>query len=504
MLREEETSMPVLANGTIVNDQYQPTGAGTVDVNTGTITPPTREPVIVSSQGMQSTVNDSTTQLQKAEQAILEARRVQTQTNEVLKGQGKPEVPLPNWTPTSPALNNPTGNPATQPIVDTINNTVQSGQLSSDQNQTLQQLQQKEAEALSHLTAARTAADTKDYGTLNARMAEYQRSMKEYQDQLVSFHNELAPLRTKLTATMTPGAQEQEINTKLADLRNEAAKFKLQTEKDKFAEFQGQTQGFAQGRASEIDIKASFKNQEYALEEKNLLTRLGLLQNAREMEGKTLEQRMSYIKDDFQLQTQITEKLNKQEEQIFGVIDKLQEDQKNTLFKFLDQFKGMSTEDMSPQTQAQLKQFATNSGIDFGLVTNALQAEKDRLTFENSIKTKGVERSQKSLDIQEERLRLAEEKASKGEKLTTDEKKAVAVSNFSKAFVPGARMGDGTTILGPDGYMDPKAFKAAIADAPNEGLTRAHFLEEFGNFINPQNAKEYGLTAAEEKKITGQ
>ena len=91
-------------------------------------------------------------------------------------------------------------------------------------------------------------------------------------------------------------------------------------------------------------------------------------------------------------------------------------------------------------------------------------------------------------------------------KSTLAERTANAISNFSAAFVPGATMGDGTPVVDANGFVTPIAWKAAIADAPKEGLTRAQFIKEFGNYLYQDNgelAKSYGLTPQEIKLING-
>ena len=89
---------------------------------------------------------------------------------------------------------------------------------------------------------------------------------------------------------------------------------------------------------------------------------------------------------------------------------------------------------------------------------------------------------------------------------TEAEKRIEAVSNFSAAFIPGATLSDGTPIIEVSGFISPKAWKEAIKDAPNEGLTRKEFIQEFGYLINIDKdvVSKYGLTAIELKIITGE
>lgn len=94
---------------------------------------------------------------------------------------------------------------------------------------------------------------------------------------------------------------------------------------------------------------------------------------------------------------------------------------------------------------------------------------------------------------------------------TAAERAQQALSNFAAAFVPGAKMADGTPTVDTSGYITPAAWKAAISDAPSESLTREQFITQFGSQIFTQTAKDgtvtipdsYGLTPQEKKLILG-
>lgn len=300
---------------------------------------------------------------------------------------GKEVLPPGAYTPQT-GIMNVTGDAATQALVDSANQMAKSGTMTADTQDALAGVQSKGHDALANLSAAISADKFGDYGTLVARMDAYRQSVKDWQKSLSDYVKQTKDYRTKFLGTLAPGEEERKLQAQLADLRAKQDAFNLQTEKDKFDEFQGQTLGFAAGRASEIDIKASFKKQEQALEEKNLLTRLGLMQFAREYEGKTLAAQLDFIKDDFDLQTKIQDKLDKQEEDILDAVNAYSDKSKKTLSDILSMFEGVSVDDMPEDTQNQLKSLSSQSGIDFGLIKTALQAQKDRYTFENA--TKGL------------------------------------------------------------------------------------------------------------------
>lgn len=89
---------------------------------------------------------------------------------------------------------------------------------------------------------------------------------------------------------------------------------------------------------------------------------------------------------------------------------------------------------------------------------------------------------------------------------TASERAAQSLATFAQAFVPGATMADGTPTVDENGYITPTAWKAAIKDAPAEGLTAAQFIQNFGSQIynDPKTGySAYGLTPAQVKLITG-
>lgn len=81
-----------------------------------------------------------------------------------------------------------------------------------------------------------------------------------------------------------------------------------------------------------------------------------------------------------------------------------------------------------------------------------------------------------------------------------------ALAQYATKFVVGAKLPNGNEVIDPNGYITPEAFKAAIADAPANGLTRAQFITNFASqlYSDPKTGyAAYGLTPAEQKLITG-
>ncbi len=83
---------------------------------------------------------------------------------------------------------------------------------------------------------------------------------------------------------------------------------------------------------------------------------------------------------------------------------------------------------------------------------------------------------------------------------TEAERQASAISTFQSRFVPGAVMSNGIPVLDNEGKATPEAWKAALADAPAQGLTREAFIKQFASYIVGSDGKvsgKYGLTPKE-------
>ena len=308
------------------------------------------------------------------------------------------------YKPVSGLLSNISGGPATETIVNDINDTISGGGLSLGQQSGLDELKNKEAQSLMALANARSTSDANNPSQLYFWIKRYDRMKTDYENSLAGFTDSIKDLRTKRTELLSPTAKEQELKTKLKDVRMEAEKFKLQTEKDKFSEYEGQTLGFARGRAAEIDIKASFRNQEMALAEKNLLLDLGLHQDAREFEQKTIQQQLDDFKSDFELRQKIEDKINKSEEDVLEKASQLEKDSQKTLFDIMNELEGVDPNKMSPDNLKALEDLAARGNLPFDLVKQALETQNKRKVFEDALK---IAQKEKSDITSEKKLILA-------------------------------------------------------------------------------------------------
>mgnify|MGYP001571761800 CR=1 FL=1 len=342
------------------------------------------EPTILSSLGARNKTLENQTKLTQAESSLEETRKILAKGNEL--GARASETTGIQFNP----IANVSGNLATGYMVNNLNSTLSKGGLTSDEQEGLNSLKQAEGDVLSSLSNARSASNNPT--DLNFWMKRYEDKTKKYDSTIQDYFNSTKSLRERQVSLLSPTTREQELNKQVLDLRSQADQFSLQTEKEKMSEFEGQTLGFAQGRASEIDFKASFKNKEMALKEKNLLSELGLEQKKREYEGKTVEQQLDDFRDDFDLRSKIEDKLIAQEDKLLEKANSLSKDSQTTLLKLMDELEGFSADDLPEEARKKLEELSVEANLPFDLVQSALKAQKQRRVFDDSLKLAQKER----------------------------------------------------------------------------------------------------------------
>lgn len=361
------------------------------------------------------------------------------------------------------ALRNPTGSPAVQSIVDSVNSAIGGGNLTSEQVAGLKQVQGIQDMITTAAAKARLAMESGDYSSMDSYVKQAQAAQQQYTDMLTKYFSDIAPLRQKAADLLTPSAREQALASSLADIRNQEAQFKLQTEEDKFNEFGGQTLGFAGGRAAEIDRKAQFKLSRMALDENNLLTQLGLEQEARKMQSESIDRQLGYLSDDFDLQQKVQDRLQQMEEDFFTKANELKGDAKSTLGTILDNLQGVDPSTLSPDSQKNLEQLAAQAGLPFDLVLQGMQTAYLKSVAENAAKTT----DQKLIEVS-------------GGSTLYDPNTGKAIYTAPKVAAPGSGGGDSGGGGTPQpSSADIKSLKDALSASKFEGA------EADGKYADP-------------------
>lgn len=372
-----------------------------VGLPTTSVPQPAKPVSVISSTAGQNIVNTNTQNLQKIESGYMGPSIVDylnsTGQNSDFASRSKlaSEKGISGYTGSADqntqliqALRNVSSSPASSAMVNDINKAVGAGGLTEAERMGLTGVQKSQDELTAASAKARAALEAKDYRGMDYWTAKADESRKKYEEDLSAYYETTKDLRARLATAMVPGEREKQLANDLNNIRSQAERFKLQTEQDKFREYEGQTMGFAGGRASEIDRKASFKNQEFMLQEKNLLLSLGLEQEARKMESSAIDKQLTYLADDFELQDKIQQRLDSQEEALFTKADRLQDDAKNNLISIVNELQGVDPNSMSTETLSQLKDLSDRSGLPFNLVQEALATQYAKQTFDNALKLK--------------------------------------------------------------------------------------------------------------------
>ena len=258
--------------------------------------------------------------------------------------------------------------------------------MTDTERQGLQNLQDTQDSVTTAAAKARAALESGDYTSMDYWTNKATADRELYEKQLSDYYDSTKELRRRQLELMAPGAKEQDLGRQLTNVRGQIDQFNIQTEEDKFNEYQGQTLGFAGGRAAEIDIRAEFKRQRMAATEKNLLLSLGLEQDARKMEGETIDKQLEYLGSDFELQSKVQEKIAASEEKVFERADTLRKESKDALVSILNSLEGIDPADITPDMQKQIDDIAARAGIPSDLVKAALKTQHDKQVFDESMK----------------------------------------------------------------------------------------------------------------------
>lgn len=438
--------------------------------STNTTQTPVSAPVsVLSSSTGQNIVNQNTSSLQKIESgymgpSIVDYLNSTGQSSDYAsRSKLAADKGIQNYTGSADqntqllqALRNVSSSPGSSAMVNDLNKAVSGGVgMTSSEQQGLSDLQKTQDELTASAAKARAALESKDYKSMDYWTAKAEADRTKYEQQLSDYYASTKELRSALTNSMIPGANEQALTQKLNDIRSQADQFALQTEQDKFAEYNGQTLGFAGGRAAQIDRKASFKNQEYALKEKNLLLSLGLEQSARKLSGDVATQQLGFLSEDFNLQQKIQDKLDAQEEDLFNKANTLEDNAKSTLVSILDSLQGIDPANMGTDSLKQLQDMASRANIPFNLVQDALKTQYNKFVFDQA----------------------------KANKPTSDEKSSAEVSRVGNIL---------NKAKGEDGYTDPNLYSRERASS---SLSPTDFDNRFGYLVNPASRANLGITS---------
>lgn len=334
-----------------------------------------------------------------------------------------------------------TTNPAQNTIVSNINNTINS--LTPEQRQValsgaiselLSRVNQSSDQELALTSKARESEKEGDYYGLNQATKELQESQKQRLADLQALQTETSKLKTQYLGTLNPTGEETTLATSIADFQEQMKNYSLDTQKLVYGlEGQGRgiVSGLVAGQQAKLQQQRALEYQSMAAKESNLLTRLGLLQDARKAQQTALSTGISMLEADNELSNKIRDAIDSQNQAVIDSVAKMSTTAKDTLTLILKQFEGLDFESLPDESIKSIQALAEQAGIDIGIIQAGLKAVKDQQDFDNALKTS-----------QEERLKKQSEKDTGDE-----EQESIDKENIKK---------DIERITGSDGYLDSK------------------------------------------------
>jgi hypothetical protein len=280
-----------------------------------------------------------------------------------------------------------------QNILNNVNNSLSTSQ-TAGLSAVIQELTKRYNESQSQLDAALNSANqaqsSGDMKTLNDYMTEANRLNEERTKTLNDLYAQITPLQTQLLGTLTPSQGETDIQNQLLAKQQQLGQFDIETQKGVYGlEGQGRgiTAGLVSGQQAKLQQQRALDRTSIAQEESNLLTRLGLAQDARTAQTKTLETGLSQLSSNIELQQKAIEAINTQNTNVLNAANTLSDNARSTLTNILDKFAGLDFNTLDTASQQSLKNLAQSAGIDIGIVSAGMKAVKDQQDYENALNT---------------------------------------------------------------------------------------------------------------------
>lgn len=206
-------------------------------------------------------------------------------------------------------------------------------------------------------------------------------------------------IREKYLSSLTPSSQEQDLGVQIADIQNKIRQQDLS--------FQRGSEDIAQqrismplitGQQAALGRQAQLEQQQLSIQESNLLTRLGLAQEARTAQQKVLETGMSFIAQDIELQGKIQDRISAEQDRILQRAATMSTLQKNTLSQLAQAFQAYTPEQLV-QFQPQIAQIASQAGIPIDLALATIHSASDEYAFGKMLKESDVNQQKFSQDL---------------------------------------------------------------------------------------------------------
>ena len=244
--------------------------------------------------------------------------------------------------------------------------------------------------ALELVGRANAQKEVKDYQGMNETLKQYEEARKARETELTNIYSQLPTLREAYKASLTKTAQEKQLEQQIADIQGQITQYGIDTQTGLYG-LEGQGRGIplglVRGQQEKLYQQRQLGLQGLQGQESNLLTRLGLEQENRELASKAAEFDITSLFEDAELTQKAVDAIDEQTNAFMDRVDNLSDNARETLSTIIDKFKGMDMADLPEDSQLALADLAENAGIDLQTLILGMKANKDAIDFEQAYKT---------------------------------------------------------------------------------------------------------------------
>lgn len=216
-----------------------------------------------------------------------------------------------------------------------------------------------------------------------------------------------------INKTLAPTDQETALQKQLADIKAQEDNINLGVKKyENNLSGEGISAGAIQGRSWDVERNVAMTLESLGVQEKNLLTRLGLETEARTVAQKVAENKYTTLKDTIEYAAKAQAAIDKAKTDLVSSTDKMTDNTRQALTTILSQFKGIDFHSLSTDAQLKLQTMANSLGIPIDVIIKGMDVVKSQQDLDNLNKQKELAISQQNAN------RLAADKGG----LTTEEK----------------------------------------------------------------------------------
>lgn len=192
--------------------------------------------------------------------------------------------------------------------------------------------------------------------------------------------------RTELSNAYMPSKEMQETQKMLSNLRANADYLRIATTQGALdLEKNPQPLAALRGKQANVYAEGELKTQTLAVQERTLLERLGIEQEAQQGKIKQAELGLSFLQQDSDTFFKAQEAMAAEEERLFNYANTLTDNARETLSFLVDSFVGLDITELPREVQQQIAQVASQAGLPIEAIAAGMKVAKDQQMFENLI-----------------------------------------------------------------------------------------------------------------------